>query len=77
MKVYRIAQKDWRTYSAMPELQDFVEDWVEKGGFVLKVPSAIVPEESNYLINPKSALMNTVRIANSEDFSLDERLLKR
>lgn len=68
---------DWRKYATIPELQEFVEDWAEKGGFVLKVPSAIIPEESNYLINPQSDFMNTIKIVSIEDFSLDERLLKR
>ena len=68
---------DWEKYPALPELQDFVEEWIKKDGFILKVPSAVIKEESNYLINPKSEKMGMVKIVSINDFSLDERLLKK
>lgn len=64
---------DWQKYPAMPELQDAVEEWLKSGNLVLKVPSAIIKEEFNYLINPKSKMMNEIKIISNDAFSLDER----
>jgi RES domain-containing protein len=45
--------KRWRSYPAPRKLQDFGDAWVVRGEKpVLRVPSAIVPAESNYLLNP-------------------------
>ncbi len=43
---------------------------------ILKVPSAIVPFESNYLINPGHPNFNKVSIVNKEQFSFDHRIKK-
>jgi RES domain-containing protein len=45
-----------------------------KEGLILKVPSAIVPEESNFLLNPLHAKFKKVRIVSSELLQLDKRL---
>ena len=42
---------------------------------VLKVPSAIVPQESNYLVNPLNADFKKVKIISSELLELDRRLM--
>lgn len=50
--------------------------WVSQGAtLTLSVPSAIVPEESNVLINPAHADAAGVQIAASRRFSFDPRLL--
>lgn len=41
---------------------------------VLKVPSAIIPEEYNYLINPNHADFKKVKIKKTKPFTFDERL---
>jgi RES domain-containing protein len=38
---------------------------------VLKVPSAVVPGDFNYLINPKHKNFNKIKIKNKEPFSFD------
>jgi len=43
---------------------------------VLKVPSAIVPQEHNFLINPLHKDFKKVKMVNSELLELDKRLLK-
>jgi len=40
----------------------------------LKLPSAIIPEEHNYLINPLSSKVNLIEIINAIDFSFDVRI---
>ena len=43
----------WQEVSAYPELQRIGKQWLQsKGAPILKVPSAIVPVEFNYLLNP-------------------------
>ena len=43
---------------------------------VLKVPSAIVPQEHNFLINPIHKDFKRMKIVNSELLELDKRLLQ-
>ncbi len=42
---------------------------------VLKVPSAIVPQESNFLLNPQHSDFKKVKIISSELLELDKRLM--
>lgn len=41
---------------------------------VLKVPSAVVPGDFNYLLNPNHIDFDKITILNSADFGFDERL---
>jgi RES domain-containing protein len=44
---------DWQETSTYPQLQQRGQDWLESlRSPILKVPSAIVPVEFNYLLNP-------------------------
>ena len=61
---------NWQKYTSHPELQDFVSNWINSGGFILKVPSAIINEESNYLINPLHKNMKELKVIGTEDFIL-------
>jgi RES domain-containing protein len=42
---------------------------------LLKVPSALVPEEFNYLLNPMHPKAEKVKTINKSPFNFDERLL--
>lgn len=66
----------WREYPA-PEWQAELGDlWIEDGTFLwLGVPSAIVPEEHNVLVNPHHARMKDVRVVSMRPFAFDERLM--
>jgi RES domain-containing protein len=44
---------------------------------ILKVPSAIVPQEHNFLVNPLHTEFKKVKIVKTELLQLDERLLLR
>lgn len=48
----------------------------ENQTLVLKVPSAIVPEEHNFLINPLHAAFKKVKIVSTELLELDKRLFQ-
>jgi RES domain-containing protein len=66
---------DWRMYPAPEHLARLGADWVRSAATaVLCVPSAIVPQESNYLLNPAHRDFKKVRLSAPEPFSFDPRL---
>lgn len=68
----------WRATPAPPELADIGTAWVKKmSTAILAVPSAIVPNETNYLLNPRHDDFAKIRVAAPERFSFDPRLLGR
>jgi RES domain-containing protein len=69
--------KNWRKYPAPEELKDLGTGWIKRGSSaVLAVPSAVVPSERNYLINPKHADFARIAIAPPVPFEFDPRLWK-
>lgn len=68
--------KDWYHFPHPLSSRKLGDEWLLKSEtLVLSVPSAVVPEEFNYLINPKHPEMKEVRILSSVDFRLDERFM--
>jgi RES domain-containing protein len=69
--------KKWRSYPAPPELQLIGDEWIRSGkSAVLEVPSAVISAESNYLLNPRHADFQAVRVMEPRPFEFDLRLLK-
>lgn len=66
---------DWREYPA-PEWQAELGDmWIVDATFLwLRVPSAVVPQEFNVLVNPLHPAMDKVRVVSARPFSFDKRL---
>ena len=65
----------WRRYPAPPETQTIGDRWViEQRSLALQVPSAIIPTESNYLLNPAHPDFASVAISAPVAFAFDERL---
>ncbi|MGB2910585.1 MAG: RES family NAD+ phosphorylase [Anaerolineales bacterium] len=68
---------DWKGHPAPVELRDIGDRWLDSfGSAVLRVPSAIVPDESNYMINPDHPDFSSVEIGASVPFEIDLRLLR-
>ncbi|MBS0663525.1 MAG: RES domain-containing protein [Verrucomicrobia bacterium] len=68
----------WRRYPQTQETQAFGTAWLRSARTVaLRVPSALVPGEFNYLLNPAHPQFAKVRISPPEPFSLDPRLAAR
>lgn len=69
---------DWRTYPAPAVLQDIGSAWVTSGATaVLAVPSAIIPQEANYLLNPAHSDFSHIEIAAPEPFQFDPRMWRK
>jgi RES domain-containing protein len=47
----------------------------EESTAVLRVPSAVVPEEWNFLINPAHAAAKAIHVVGRRKFAFDSRLL--
>ena len=68
---------DWREIGARQKLQAIAEGWARKRkAAVLAVPSAIVPRESNYLLNPLHPAFNRINISKPSTVETDLRLIK-
>lgn len=70
--------KKWREESAYSECQDLGSEWYHsKRSLFLKVPSAIIPQEFNYIINLSHPDYSdkTVSLIRSDDYFWDDRLL--
>ena len=69
---------DWREISARGELQQLGAAWSRtRASAVLAVPSAVVPAETNYLLNPNHTDFVHVEIGAHEEWLTDPRLLRR
>ncbi len=68
---------DWKNYPAPTVLRDLGDAWLESlSSMVLQVPSAIVPDELNYLINPAHPDFSSIEIGDPVPFEIDLRLFK-
>ncbi len=69
---------NWRAYPSSPELQLLGDTWATNmSSVVLKVPSVVIENESNYLINPLHPDFPTLVIDQPEPFDFDTRLITR
>lgn len=69
---------DWRISPAPFQLAEMGSEWIiSNAALTLQVPSAVVPEENNILINPNHPDFKEIRIESISSFSLDSRLLEK
>ena len=67
----------WRRTPPSPSLRKIGKAWLDAGETaVMQVPSAIVPEESNYLVNPLHADFARLAIHAPAPFEIDRRLFR-
>jgi RES domain-containing protein len=70
--------KNWRNDPPPARLKTIGDVWAAAGkSAVLRVPSAIVPGESNFLLNPRHRDFHKVAIDGPEPFRFDSRLKGR
>ena len=66
---------EWHKTEHYPVCRRIGDRWIEEGKcLLLEVPSSIIREETNVLINPHHTECHEVKIANIRDFRFDERL---
>lgn len=67
----------WRAVPLAPETQKVGDDWVRANeSAVLAVPSAIIPEEVNYLLNPAHPDFRLIAIEKPTPFTFDYRMAR-
>jgi len=70
--------RNWRRHPAPPALQQLGNAWLdETQTAVLRVPSALVPTESNFLLNPVHQDFREIRVIRRLKFEFDERIASR
>lgn len=71
-------KKDWRTFPHQAYTKFYGDDFVKRNeSLILQVPSAVIQDEYNYLINPKHEKFDKVKILESEPFRFDRRLFEK
>ncbi|MGV3661007.1 MAG: RES family NAD+ phosphorylase [Prosthecobacter sp.] len=67
---------DWKEEPPGPATKHVGDQWAQQArSAVLELPSAIVPGESNYIINPAHPDFKKMSIGKPQPFSFDPRLL--
>ena len=68
---------DWRAGAAREKLKAIGTQWATKrSAAVLAVPSAVVPAENNYLLNPLHPDFRRIKTGRPQKIETDPRLLK-
>lgn len=69
---------DWREHSALERLRRIGTEWAtQQSSAILAVPSAVVPTETNYLLNPKHPDFANISIGEPQELVTDLRLIKK
>jgi RES domain-containing protein len=67
---------DWRSEPAPASARQLGDEWARSlDSCVLAVPSVLIPEELNFLINPMHSDFHEIAIGKPKDFMFDPRLL--
>lgn len=70
--------ENWHTVRGYAVCQMLGSEWVKKNETcILRVPSSIIPSETNVLINPNHPHFHQISIQSTRKFSFDERLTGR
>ena len=68
--------QNWNDISPPAVLKEIGNQFIKEGKYLMmKVPSSVVYEESNYLINPMHPDIKKVSIVDTHPFNFDRRLL--
>lgn len=68
---------DWRNIPAPPSTRQIGDQFCQANQhFVLQLPSVIIPEEYNYLINPNHPESHQMKVIHAEPFTFDTRFFK-
>jgi RES domain-containing protein len=69
--------RNWSAPDPPSKLRDIGQRWLERGpSAILKVPSAVVVEEWNYLLNPQHADFKKLALGKPKRYQFDRRLAR-
>lgn len=75
VKDFHPLPKNWHAASALAVLQRIGDEWIHSHASVaLEVPTAILPVENNYLLNPAHPAFAQVTLGKPQRFVFDQRL---
>lgn len=79
IKIFKILPQnlapEWKSIPHSGKTQELGDTFIKAGKFVvMKAPSAVVPGDSNYLINPDHPDAKMIQIVKVEPFTFDQRM---
>lgn len=70
-----LLSKNWKSYPVPYDSQQIGDNWIaSQKSVILRVPSVLVPDEHNYLINPGHPDYRKLKIGKPKKFEWDSRL---
>ena len=70
--------KNWKQPGLVPDLRRLGDEWMRaRASVALRVPSAIVPVEFNYVLNPRHPEYELITFGPREPLPVDPRFLKK
>ncbi|MCA9402873.1 MAG: RES family NAD+ phosphorylase [Candidatus Omnitrophica bacterium] len=70
--------KGWSAFPESRECREIGNAWLDQGRYcILKVPSVVVPEEHNFLLNPQHPEFKRVRFGKPQKMNFDPRLYQK
>lgn len=81
LKIAEVSIKDldsgWRKSPPSNSTKDIGTEWAQNKTFpILRVPSAVIPDEYNLVLNPVHAEFKKIKIGKPQPFTFDERMWK-
>lgn len=68
---------NWRNFPHEISTKHLGDDFIDENKYlVMKVPSAVIQDEFNYLINPHHKNFPRIKLLKIEEFNFDKRLFK-
>jgi len=66
---------NWQHFSLEHICRQIGDDWFyRQESLILQVPSSIIPEESNYIINTQHKNFRKIKVKSIESFQFDSRI---
>jgi RES domain-containing protein len=67
--------EDWQAVPAQASTREIGDKWFDsRASVVLRVPSTVIPEEYNFVLNPSHPEYNKLLVGEFRDFVFDTRL---
>lgn len=70
--------QDWDSLPPSESTQKIGQQWIERAKHtILKIPSTVIKEEHNFLINPAHPDFSVIQFGEPQRFEFDERLIEK